>query len=781
MTTQTAVTPFLHLPPVPVPPYDPSSLLLNDHVGWQAQALDGVELTPCAGALTLSLRPEAQPSLVANSGSFGGLTAPANVALGPDCRVFLLDRRRLALKVFDPCRCCFERVPCLGGRRPRPHPGKPPAPGCPEEPPGACADGHGGGPRQLRNPQGIAICGDTLYICDSGLDGRTASGPDPHRNALRDRIRRENHRVSAFALDGYSLRGHLRPPRAQYPHWRPWAVACDSRGCVWVADRAGGALHRFSPRGRWLDALPGFEQPTRLAIDRCDRIYVVESVVGGPAHLTVIDAKGGRLPAPARVADAAPHFAPPPFTTLPDGTLDLRPLCVSPPPGCGWFDANGDPLAPTALPKPLPNPLLPTGTFLSAALDSKTYRCQWHRVIVRGTVPPGTRLRIETFCADEPYDRDQLDGFAVWARQELPAPPANDHGAGKECLILSPPGRYLWLRLTLLGNGNATPTIEALELEFPRLTSLRYLPAVFAAEPSSADFTARFLAQFDTTLRSVERAVDTEARLYDPLSSPATRVGKAPVDFLTWLASWIGVRFDRSWTEVKRRQFLKRAGQLLDWRGTVRGLRENLLILLGWHPPRSCCNAAPRRLCACKPLNCRPAPTPPCYEPPPLILEHFRLRRWLLLGSARLGAQAMLWGSRIANRSQLDANAKVGHTQLTMTPDPLHDPIRFYANRYTVFVPACFGRSEAARKALENLLRGESPAPARWNIEYVEPRFRIGVQSMIGFDAVVGDLPAGVTLGTAALGTGTLLTGTAPAPAIRIGQRGRIGTGARIH
>jgi hypothetical protein len=140
----------------------------------------------------------------------------------------------------------------------------------------------------------------------------------------------------------------------------------------------------------------------------------------------------------------------------------------------------------------------------------------------------------------------------------------------------------------------------------------------------------------------------------------------------------------------------------------------------------------------------------------------------------------MLWGSRIANRSQLNANAKVGHTQLTMTPDPLHDPLRFYANRFTVFVPACYRRGESARKALENLLRNESPAPVRWNIEYVEPRFRIGVQSMIGFDAVVADLPPGVRLGQAALGTGTLLTG-APAPAIRIGRRGRLGTGALIH
>jgi phage tail-like protein len=286
---------------------------------------------------------------------------------------------------------------------------------------------------------------------------------------------------------------------------------------------------------------------------------------------------------------------------------------------------------------------------------------------------------------------------------------------------------------------------------------------------------------FDATLAGIEHTVDTEARLFDPLSTPAKRVGKAPVDFLSWLASWVGVRFDRSWPETKRRQYLKRIGAILDWRGTVRGIRDLLLLVMGWSDPRACCGALPRKVCGCRPLNCAPAPVRPCYEPPPLILEHFRLRRWLLLGSARLGAQAMLWGSRIANRSQLDVNAKVGHTQLTMVPDPLHDPFRFYANRYSVFVPACFGRNSAARKSLENLLRSESPAPVSWTLELVEPRFRIGVQSMIGFDAVVGALPSsGVALGGAKLGKETLLPGS-PAPAIRIGRRGRLGTGARVN
>src|SRR5262249_21218409 len=79
----------------------------------------------------------------------------------------------------------------------------------------------------------------------------------------------------------------------------------------------------------------------------------------------------------------------------------------------------------------------------------------------------------------------------------------------------------------------------------------RYLPAVYGQEPVSADFTDRFLALYDTTLRSIERQLDTQARLFDPLSAPAERPGGASTDFLTWLASWLGLPFDRQRPEGK--------------------------------------------------------------------------------------------------------------------------------------------------------------------------------------------------------------------------------------
>jgi phage tail-like protein len=305
------------------------------------------------------------------------------------------------------------------------------------------------------------------------------------------------------------------------------------------------------------------------------------------------------------------------------------------------------------------------------------------------------------------------------------------------------------------------------------------LPAVFLAEPTSADFTERFLTLFDTTLRGIERGIDTQARLFDPLSAPATSGAQGTPDFLSWLASWIGIGFERQWDTAKRRRFLKAAGRLFDRRGTFEGLRQQLLMLLDFDRVPSCCTfEEASRSCRCAPANCAPRPKAPAWQPPALILEHFRLRRWLYVGAGRLGEQAMLWGSKIAGRSQLDQNAQLDHTRLLAVPDPLHDPFRVYAHQFTVFVPSRYRDSEKARKALDNLLRSESPAPLRFNVNFVEPRFRIGVQSMIGFDSVIGRLPEGVALGGTALGSSVL---TAPphlqgGPSIALDKEGRIGT-----
>lgn len=384
-------------------------------------------------------------------------------------------------------------------------------------------------------------------------------------------------------------------------------------------------------------------------------------------------------------------------------------------------------------------------------------------------------------CGSRVGDDDIQNLGDVWETNQT----ATETPKGQwDCLVRSGGGRFLWLKLELRGNGKVTPRLDSIEIEFPRISLRRYLPAVFGTEPVSADFTDRFLSIFDSTLRTIETKLDREARYFDPLSAPAERDPKTGADFLSWLASWIGLTLDRHWPEAKRRKFLKQAGRLYDLRGTREGLWRELLLFLEMDRDDCCRPDQPRDRCQPLPANCAPPKAPECsWQPPPLILEHFKLRRWLFLGAGRLGDQAVLWGKRIVNRSQLDDTAQTERTQLLTAQDPLRDPFHVYAYKFSVFVPAFFRASDTARKALENILRNGRPAGTTAQLEYVEPRFRIGFQSVIGFDSVVGRYPAGVTLNDIQLGRATVLT-PAPykegEPSFEIGEQSRIGTTTRL-
>jgi phage tail-like protein len=535
----------------PAPPHDPTFWLLDGRAGWraakpEAAALHGVRYVPCPPALVLDAAPGSGRALAETSGSFGGLVPPRNVALGPDGSIYLLDAATATLKRFDPCCCRFDVVPCFGGA--------------------------GGAVRQLQSPGGIATCGGNLFVCDTG-----------------------NHRVVVLTLRAFLVRAEWRPADPQDPssaaRWEPTAIAFGRDGRAYVTDRAAGSLHVFGPGGRWERRIDGLGVPTAVTIDCTDRIYVV---TGDPlGRVTMLDPSGTPIGTAEHADEVGDRFAAPPFEVGPHGALRLE--GTSAPGACppvgpqgrnerGVFDLGG-------VPVDRPVPIAPVhyrtdGTFVTTALDSELYRCVWHRVVLRGDIPRGASVEVATYTAEDRLpDADvlALPADAWETRQTARGASAGDW----DCLVRNGGGRFLWLRLTLAGNGLVTPRLESVRIEFPRISLRRYLPAVFGEEPISADFTDRFLALFDTTLRSIEVEVDEAAALFDPASASAER-DETGADFLGWLASWVGVTLDRHWPEAKRRRFLKAAGRIFDLRGTRRGLWQQLLLLLDLEPPPSC-------------------------------------------------------------------------------------------------------------------------------------------------------------------------------------------------
>jgi phage tail-like protein len=692
-----------YLPRVPAPPHDPYSFRLDARAGFRPGLLEDVEVAP-DGTLALVPLPGVGPQLAEPNGTLGGLVLPSVVALdGRD--VYLLDRARGLILRFDRCECRFGVVPCIGGL--------------------------GSGPRQVLDPGGIGIACGNLFVCDT-----------------------QNHRLHVYMLRGLQLRGHWRPP----PNWQAWApmdVAFDRSGRVYVADSAHGAVHVFSPLGRWLTAIDGLGAVRHLAVDRCDRLYVV---LDGDPDVRVLRLDGLELARVRRPDAVAKRFAPLPFPVTAEGYLGLGAWCV--PPRTAYFDLTG---AAVTLPPPKPIKLYPQqGRYLSEALDSRLYQCVWDRVGLFASLGvslgAGMGIGVRTYSSETEQPLDIIAALPdeAWeTNQRVGA--ANGEW---DCLLRSAPGRFLWLRLDLTGDGFATPRIQSLTVDFPRISLSRYLPGVYRAEPTSADFTDRFLAVFDRGFRQIEAEVDGQAQLFDPLSAPAGDVRRGESDFLGWLASWVGITLTAQWPLARRRCYLKEVAKLFCMRGTRTGLRRQLLLFLG--VPSSACSAA--------------------WRPPPLLLEHFQTRRWLFVGAGRLGEHARLWGKGIVARSQLDENAQLDATRLDTSSDPLRDPFHVHAHRFTAFLPARLSCSEGEKRAVRRLIELERPGHSAFDIRWVEPRMRIGIQSMIGYDAVIGSYPGqNIVVDEAHLGRATMVGGSPHAgPTMRVGHDARVGTTTKL-
>lgn len=714
---------------------------LDARAGWRPGVRD--ERVAARGTLRLRALPGRGRPLADGTGSFGGLADATGMAIGPDGTVYVLDARTPALYRFDPCERRWDRVACIAGA--------------------------GSGAGEVRDPHGIALApwGD-LYVADTG-----------------------NHRVQVFSLRGWRVRAVLGPYRpapagatpglvpappgepARPDWWRPFDVAVTPGGRVVVSDSGGGLLAAFDRRGRLLatydgsgGGFPPLVRPTHLAADASGRLYVVQD---GVEAVTVLGPDGRPLERLERSDGADARFCPGVVGVDGEGgvfvadTSTGRLLLFGPPgeaPGwrprvscqpCGVDALAIGPdgravVAGGALPRveeiEREVRLELEGTFTSTALDSTIYRCQWHRVVVRAHVPAGTFLTVRTLTSEAPKSDAEVAALPAsrWSEAVLHDGSANGEW---DCLVRSPRGRFLWLRLELEGTGELTPAVEAVTISYPRETSAAYLPAVYRHQPGEDDFVERFLAIFDRTFADLAVEVSELARYADPHATPAGGGGEG--DFLSWLASWIGLSLDRHWPLGRRRQLVAEASWLFEHRGTLAGLRRHLEIYLGY---------APR------------------------ILEHHRLRRWLFAGQSRLGDCSRLWGEAIRSRLQLDGQIPLGEAQLIDTGDPLRDPFWVHAHTFTVFVPGV-AEDETRRHALERIIELAKPAHTRAELRVVEPRFRVG-EAMLGLDTVVGAWPRRTVEGSSRLGYDSVL-GTDPdgPPSLEIGAR-RIGADTLI-
>ena len=743
------------------------NILLNKLVGWQPLLLDHVELADAGASLRLRLLPGVARPLTDNDGTLGGFTNPAGLALDTRGRIYVVDSADNLIKRFDPCLQSFQILPCLGGQ--------------------------GVGPRELNDPRGIAISGrDDLYVADSG-----------------------NWRVPVFSIKGLALRKILGPfavnsssgkievepavftnnlpsagsscedsSTAPAGIWEPVDVAVSCTGWLFVSDYNNGLIHVFDPHLCWRRAYdgksansPALQKPVRIALDSACRIYVVQE---GADHVVVLEQDGKFVANIIAPEDAKGRFCPVAVAVDDQSNLHIvdqctlnifeyQPtndgfccVCQSSQPATSIadlvFDQQGNPVlagGSQVTQMTAKATYEPEGTFVSAALDSRIYRCPWHRVVMHGAIGVGTQISVETLTAEE--TKTAAEVLSLPDERWTPSAVNSTVAQGDwDCLVQSPPGRYLWLRLKFHSDGKFTPCIDRLRIYYPRASSLQYLPAAYSEDEPSRQFLDQFLSIFDTLRGGIGHRLTNIAAYFDPMATPITVKNPGDTDFLSWLASWVGLTLDRHWPEQRRRNLLKYAWKLYKLRGTPEGLRLHIQLYTGIEPQ---------------------------------ILEHFKLRRWLYAGYARLGDQSALWGADIVDRLELNVHSQLGTAQLIDTGNPLTDPFSKEAHQFTVFVPQCGAPVDPQAEALQEqtiqrIIEMAKPAHTLGYLKMTRPRFRVGIQSFIGKDTVVGSYPTRSIEGQSRLGYDTALAQPADEqgpPAMRVGKNTRVGTTTLIN
>ncbi|MFZ9017592.1 MAG: phage tail protein [Ilumatobacteraceae bacterium] len=98
------------------------------------------------------------------------------------------------------------------------------------------------------------------------------------------------------------------------------------------------------------------------------------------------------------------------------------------------------------------------------------------------------------------------------------------------------------------------------------------LPAMFQDD----EFAQRWCAGLDDVVAPVPSTLDNLSAYLDPRL--------APEDFVEWLAIWVGLELDQTWSIGRRRELVARAHSLHDARGTAAGLADLIELYLGGRP-----------------------------------------------------------------------------------------------------------------------------------------------------------------------------------------------------
>ena len=677
--------------------------------------------------LSLAARPGGAFGLLSKDGSLGRLTLPLGVAVDDaTATVFVLSRDGGLIFRYDPVSVTLTPLPEIGRE------------GLHEDTP----EREFFEARRFRHAANIAAVDGLLYVAD----------PDSHR-------------VQVFDIETLSL------VRIHAGLDSPVDVAA-GRHAVYILDKARGRIYRARSERDSLTLVVDGVAPdkdagkhwTRIAVDKDERIYALDPD-REPPELAVFDAREvipvtspvatyrdpaearDRFPVPsvtfnrggfelsAHLADPChlrtPKPPKPPKRPTPPTPLKPNAPDASNAPVIGPFrlTRDGTVLSGASLPLSIEVAYEQQGAWISKWLDSDIYNCQWHLIEVSlSALPPASRVIVKTRTSNDPQNDaealaaiDQARTAGSWRATEAIAGPAQSGGppptSRVEVLVQSGAGQFLQLQVELAGSGFTTPVVANIRLRFPRESLLEYLPAIYSQPEDQRAFLDRFLSIAQTTWSAIEQDVETFERFLDPSSVPASA--------MEYLASWLDLRLEGTWSAEEKRKVLQAMPRLRAIWGTVDGMSRWLRVYLVDDEryrrtrARTSLDSSHRRtLRRAAQLHARRSGIDDAARGPRTVES---------VGGAPFSARCVR--RRRGDRARVDGRSGSRRVQAVR------------ARVSDLRAAAQWVRTPEAEALLRRAIDIQKPAHTTYELVLVEPRFRIGDQSTIGLDTVIGAPP----------------------------------------
>ena len=496
----------------------------------------------------------------------------------------------------------------------------------------------------------------------------------------------------------------------------PVDVAVTRTGIIYVADPGAGKLWFYNSRfvllgsfeARNAEGLPAVPRPVAVMIEAAGTLLVADA--GHPRLLRFSLAGEPLADVALTTATARLNVGPEVLDVLNDlyGSRALRFVPGNCCPTAGFRDGAERLVeihrALRLLQLRLGRRFATNGTFISAGFDSGLPGMVWHRVLVEADLPDNTAITVETATSDNPDAPDLLSDDVWSAPRNRDGAPLPISAAVSDQLIQSAPGRFLWVRIRLGSTGDATPQLRSVRILYPRHSYLDLLPRVYRRDPDGAWFMERFLALFEAVFTGIENRYERFSNEINP--------DAAPLEVINWLACLVDLSFDPSWCLRRRRDLVNRAMDLYRRKGTPRGIADYIEIYTGTRPT---------------------------------IIEDFLLRP---RETSFLGRPGNVLGCPLHLRAQ------------TGDVRPEERILRDHAHRFSVLVyitDAC--DAETVLPVVARIVEVNKPAHTAHRLRAVHPDLRVGVQSTVGVDTVLGGRPAA---GVRVTGCGTPQPSTEP-------------------